>query len=232
MVICHAESKDYLAPVLTWGQNRYGADPEKRDAFLRMVAELFTQGGGEANTEAVLAMCSAAIVDAENNRDHEGFVAIGRIIEALSPPPEDRKEKPRPGNLLSEGGMVRFSSVSSRWDRNTYRHWNLLGFRSGHFHTNDEENPWVEVTLPHFGLLSRIEIVNMNHHQSRAIPLAVQVSIDGENWKEVMVVEKTQPAWDIDLRRKRIRARYVRLMKKGKGILHLQNIRIYGSRLS
>ena len=106
MVICHAESKDYLAPVLTWGQNRYGADPEKRDAFLRMVAELFTQGGGEANTEAVLAMCSAAIVDAENNRDHEGFVAIGRIIEALSPPPEDRKEKPRPGNLLSEGGMV------------------------------------------------------------------------------------------------------------------------------
>jgi len=232
MVICHAKSEDYLAPVLTWGQAKYAKQPAKSERFLNMVATLFSQSGDEANAEAVLAMCSQAILDAEKNRDHEGFVAIGQIIEALSSQ-DVATENNDEATLLSKGGMVTFSSVSSRWDRNPYMHWNLLSSsRLGKFHTDEEESPWVEVSLANFGLLERIEIVNTTGHTSRAVPLAIEVSVDGEKWSEVTVLSKAQSKWKVDLKGKSIRARHVRLKKQGKGILHLRNIRIYGTRLS
>jgi hypothetical protein len=185
----------------------------------------------EEDARAVLAMCSKAILEAEKNKDVETWRAVGQLIDRVSPPAKDFKPA-FSGTLLSEGAFTTFSSVSSRWDKHPWMHWNLGGKRPGMFHTNEDQNPWVTLELRHFGELTGIEIVNRKTHRERAVPLHVSVSVDGKTWKEIAVFNKPRASWKIDLSGKHIRARFIRLMKKGKGFLHLDNARAYGRRVS
>lgn len=231
LIHSHMESKSYLSALLAWGQQRYGKDADKRDTFFRLVMGAVRDNGADGNEGALLNMCSEAIRAAERNKDHEAFLAIGRIIDSVQPPltPEQRKLGQ---NLLSKGGMVRTSSVSQQYDKRSYLHWNLIGERPGFFHTEAEQDPWIEVTLPHFGLIERLDIVNRDSHRHRAVPLEIQVSADGESWEKVEVLKGADARWEVDLSGRRLRARYLRLQKRGRDFLHLQNVRVYGKRLS
>jgi hypothetical protein len=231
MIVSHLESQGYLSALLSWGQSRYASDTERRDIFFGLILGAVSRGNGEAGKDALLDMCSAAIREAGRNKDHDAFLAVGRIIESLLPPLSPEQQA-RGRNLLSKNGMVRFSSVSGSYDKNSYQHWGLINERGGFFHTDTEQDPWVELTLAHFGQIERLHIVNRASHQGRAVPLEIQVSVDGESWETVEELSQARREWEVDLTGHDVRARYIRLRKRGRDCLHLEQIRVYGKRLS
>lgn len=230
LVRIHADSEDFSAPALSWGMQRFEKNPEQRATYLRLVAAALQRGNEDVQKDAVLGMCSRAVLAAEKAGDADTFNHLALLLrEVMEPGPA---AKPAfPGELVSAGGLIRLSSVSSRYDK-PYNHILVPSLRPGSFHTNEEENPWAEVQLPGFAELSGIEIVNRDSHRERAVPLVIEVSVDGESWNEVAVFDRPEASWRIDLKGKRIRARQIRLTRRGKSYLHLQNIRVYGRRLS
>ena len=231
----HRDSEAYLGPLLTWGFGRFGQRPEQRQRFFDLVAAASAKAKTEpAESKAILDMASAALTAAEKDRDADMYRTVGHMIDQAAPPPAkpiaERKEFP--GELLSEGALTTFGNLSKRWDKPAWRHWFLGSRRPGFFHSDEVENPWVELELRHYGDLSGIVIVNRETHQDRAVPLRVTVSTDGKTWREVAILSQPKPRWSVDLQGKKIRAKRIRVTKQGKGFLHLRNIRVYGRRSS
>jgi len=223
--------------LLAWAFDKFGRDAKQREQFFQAVRFALGKSSGSGQREgaqAVLAMASKALLEAEKAKDAELYREVGQIIERAVPAEQKKKKvKPElPGRLLSYGALTLFNSLSSRYDKPSWRHWFIGSDRPGFFHSNNTKDPYVELVLPHFGELTGIVIVNRNSWRSRAVPLKVEVSTDGKTWKQVALFKKAQRKWVIDLRGKRIRARRVRVTKVGQGILHLQNVRVYGKRLS
>ncbi len=225
-------SKTYLGPLLTWAFQKFGGNPRERAALFAAVNEVLTQKKpGGTNSAAVLDMASAALAAAEKSADFAAWNQVGAMIERAAPPLKAFHPE-FPGELLSAGALPAFQSLSRRYDRPKWRHWFIGGRRPGFFHSNKADNPWVRLELPHFGEISGIVVVNRATHRERAVPLEISVSEDGKQWTRLAVFKKAKAVWRLDLRGRRVRARYVRAMKLGNGFLHLQNVRVYGRRLS
>jgi hypothetical protein len=96
----------------------------------------------------------------------------------------------------------------------------------GRFHTNDEQDPWVRLDLGEARRVHAVRIENRtNCCKERAIPLAIELSIDGENWK---VVGYRRVLFDtIRQQFAAQQARYVRLRVDRRSLLHLRRISVY-----
>jgi hypothetical protein len=91
------------------------------------------------------------------------------------------------------------------------------------FHTNSQNNPWVEVDLGAQKAIKRIEVTNRGDCcQERAVPLVAEVSADATHWREVARQDKEFTTWTATF--PRTVARYVRLRIPGLGMLHLKGI--------
>ena len=96
----------------------------------------------------------------------------------------------------------------------------------GRFHTNDEQDPWVRIDLGEAQRVHAVRIENRtNCCKERAIPLAIELSLDGESWK---VVGYRRMLFDtITEHFAAQRARYVRLRVDKRSLLHLRRISVY-----
>lgn len=96
----------------------------------------------------------------------------------------------------------------------------------GRFHTNDEQEPWVRLDLGEARRVHAVRIENRtNCCKERAIPLAIELSVDGENWK---VVGYRRVLFDtIRQQFAAQQARYVRLRVDRRSLLHLRRISVY-----
>ncbi|HXX66638.1 MAG TPA: discoidin domain-containing protein [Polyangiaceae bacterium] len=98
--------------------------------------------------------------------------------------------------------------------------------------TNTQDSPWIAVDLTHVYRLTKIEIYNrVDGWFDDNLPLAVQTSVDGNNWTEVSRRTTTfghSPPWIVRLDRRR--ARFVRAQGVGHMALALSKIRVYGAR--
>ncbi len=93
------------------------------------------------------------------------------------------------------------------------------------FHTNDDNEPWVQIDLGKEQEFSLIEIVNRRDFgPDRAIPLAVEVSNDGQHWREVARQKTTFTVWTTRIAP--TRARYVRAKALRKTWLHLERVTV------
>lgn len=96
----------------------------------------------------------------------------------------------------------------------------------GRFHTNEENEPWVRLDLGAVQSVHAVRVENRtNCCKERALPLAIEVSVDGQRWKLVgyrrlLFDTLTQqfPALD---------ARYVRLRVERRTSFHLRRISVY-----
>jgi len=226
----HAGKSVYFGPSLTWGLNRFGKKPEQRQRFFATVSGAQNGDADKGARDAILGMCSQALLAAEKAGDEDTFRAVGALIDgALEPLPASKPAFP--GELLSKGAFVRISSVSKRYDR-PWKHWLLPSNRPGFHHTDEQTDPWIELRLRQFGEIRGIEVVNRDTHRARAVPLVIEVSEDGKTWQQVARWEKPDPSWRADLSKKPVRARFIRARKEGKACLHLVNFRIFGRRVS
>jgi hypothetical protein len=93
------------------------------------------------------------------------------------------------------------------------------------FHTQDEDNPWVEIDLQSVRRIGRVEVDNRTDSAAeRAVPLILEVSSDGKSYRKV--AEQTQVFNTWDARFAPTAARYVRLRSPRKTMLHLERISV------
>ena len=96
----------------------------------------------------------------------------------------------------------------------------------GRFHTTEEDNPWVRLDL---GAVQRVHAVRVENRtnccRDRALPLAVELSIDAKTWtlvgyRRLLFDTFTQQFPSRD-------ARYVRLRVDRRSLLHLRKVSVY-----
>jgi hypothetical protein len=93
------------------------------------------------------------------------------------------------------------------------------------FHTLEEDRPWIEIDLGTKRRFSTIRIVNREDCcGERAVPLAIEVSNDHKNWREIARREDTFNTWTKDF--SPVSARYVRAINLKKGILHFKRFSV------
>jgi len=94
------------------------------------------------------------------------------------------------------------------------------------FHTNEESQPWVEFDLGTVQPLSSVKVKNREDCCSdRAVPLLVETSSDGKQWKQQARKNDVFTTWTAEF--PRVDARWVRLRLARKGMLHLAGVDIY-----
>ena len=94
------------------------------------------------------------------------------------------------------------------------------------FCTTDENNPWVEYDLGDRKTFRQLVVENRKDCcPDRAVPLALEVSDDQKEWREVVRHNETFSTWRTSL--PTTRARYVRLRVMRRSILHLDSFDLY-----
>jgi len=142
--------------------------------------------------------------------------------------------------LLALGGLVAFSSIKRKFNPpnllegkawhassslpNAGPHSICSGTAGGFFfHTDNELNPWVQFDLGSVQSVRRVEVANRARFEGRALPLAIELSMDGKTWLEVARKKETFTSWDVDFAPKD--ARYLRARAASKTWLHLGCLR-------
>jgi hypothetical protein len=101
------------------------------------------------------------------------------------------------------------------------------------FHSPDGngKSPAILIRLADAKSISHIKLENRRNPQfhERAKNLAVWTSADGENWKQVWKSESPAASYDIKLDGNE-KAKYVKVGLDGNGVLHLNQITLYGTK--
>ena len=93
------------------------------------------------------------------------------------------------------------------------------------FHTDDQDNPWVEVDLGSVKTIRRIEVNNRTDCCSdRAIPSVVEVSVDRTKWTQVGRREDEFRSWAIKFQPRS--ARYVKVSVPRRTTFHLKSVAV------
>jgi hypothetical protein len=94
------------------------------------------------------------------------------------------------------------------------------------FHTNFEQNPWIEFDLGEPYRFSRMMVRNrQDMGPERAVPLIAEVSDDEKDWQMVVRRDDTFSDWEVSFPAKT--ARYFRLRADKKTWLHLEGVELY-----
>jgi len=123
------------------------------------------------------------------------------------------------GPDLAAGRPFRLSSTFSGWAGCLANN----GCSGLMFHTETENNPWVEIDLGALRKVRRIEVVNRGDCcGDRATPLVAEVGTDRVTWTQVARREEPFGTWRVSFPARV--ARYVRLRAARHTVLHLQAV--------
>jgi hypothetical protein len=93
------------------------------------------------------------------------------------------------------------------------------------FHTNREQEPWVELDLGEPTLIERVDVRNRRDCcRDRSSPLAIEGSLDGQDWQELG--RQTEPFSKWTLEFGPMKARYVRAKALKRTFLHLESVEV------
>jgi hypothetical protein len=93
------------------------------------------------------------------------------------------------------------------------------------FHTNSDGQQWVVIDLGSVRKFDKIVVYNRPEYQERAVPLKVEVSTDGQNYKEIAERKETFDKWKV--KGLNAQGRYVRFKNPPNTYLHLSEVEIY-----
>ncbi len=93
------------------------------------------------------------------------------------------------------------------------------------FHTDDQDNPWVEIDLGAAKNVHRIEVNNRTDCCSdRAIPAVVEVSVDRTKWSQVGRRDDEFRSWAIKFQPRQVR--YVKVSVPRRTTFHLKSVKV------
>ena len=242
--------------VLSWGANRFAGKPATGPAHAAVMAAFF-QGQGEAVDKNLLTTTvQTGIRKASESGDIVSFRLwsdmAAKLLPALVPAdvflnPQHVTDFPQvapfPEFLLSKDGMLQTSSACGTDRPLSYRQV-LSGGIGGWFDTNPEEKPWAQVQLAGEGELTGIVLVNRfevgptNDEFQWVVPFKVSVSLDGKAWTEVASFDKAEAVFRVDLKDRKLLARYVRAERqpaadktKPPTRFHFRSFQVFGKKL-
>jgi hypothetical protein len=94
------------------------------------------------------------------------------------------------------------------------------------FHTDPENNPWVEFDMGKPTTFHRIDVKNRTDCCSdRAVPLIVEISTDHTTWTEIGRKDVEWTSWTINVPPKT--ARYIKLHVPKNVAFHLKKVAVY-----
>lgn len=217
----------FASEAMLWGSEFAGAiDPALQKEF----TQLALQGSGSSKMDKADKdkLQKAALVGAENNMDLTTFQSIARAFKKKTPPKTMPEFEPYNGELLSSGGLIRFSSLASNYD-DPGNHPGVIEETGGHFHTdNTGENEWAEVILKRPGTITGIVIVTPGGSEFRLRDWKVETSMDGITWTPLQQLPDKPSQRVIRVDGKNTQCQRVRIFRNGKDYFHLQAILVYG----
>lgn len=93
------------------------------------------------------------------------------------------------------------------------------------FHTNSDGQQWVVIDLGSVRKFDKIVVYNRPEYQERAVPLKVEVSADGQDYKQIAERKETFDKWKV--KGLNAQGRYVRFKNPPNTYLHLSEVEIY-----
>lgn len=191
-------------------------------------------GGASLDEESRSKMLNPIILAAEKAGDMVTFQSLSKMLPESYRNPSAKLPGyvPFPGQLMSQGGLLR-ASATCQFD-NPCRHWGVLepGV-GGEFHTPNQQNPWVVVQLPKQTKVSGVVVINRATHQDRVAGMKLQVSETGrdDDWHDAanftpgrarIYRASTEDSLPV--------AKYIRIYRTGdsKAPFHLNGIYVYG----
>jgi hypothetical protein len=119
-------------------------------------------------------------------------------------------------------------SISSNWRESEYPPSRLVDGDATQVgcHSESQDHPWVQIDLGSRRPIHRMVVVNrLDGLTDRAVPLLVETSSDGKDYKEYARQTVDFKTWNV--KGPSTKARYVRLTILGQAILHLNEVEIY-----
>jgi hypothetical protein len=93
------------------------------------------------------------------------------------------------------------------------------------FHTNREQEPWVELDLGEPTLIERVDVRNRRDCcRDRSFPLAIEGSLDGQDWQELGRQTEPFSKWTREFGPTKVR--YVRVKALKRTFLHLESVEV------
>jgi hypothetical protein len=135
--------------------------------------------------------------------------------------------KPKPKDL-AEGTAWHLSSAYTGFGGCGSPNQTCAGAHEGwFFHTGEtDRNPWIEFELDGNKMVSRVEVENRTGCcPERAVPLAIEVSLDRNSWQRVALRKAPFESWQATF--PPVLASWVRLRVRDSGPLHLKRVRIF-----
>lgn len=233
-------SGSFFAKTLDWCGGFMTADKDRLERLAALLGRLCGADGALKGPSVNLA---PLLLTAENSGNIDAFKRLNALQNSIAPEKFGTSKRARPANdfgarLLSADGMLRISSTS-RWDAPT-RHIHAIDatpVEGNLFHTGSERNPWAEVVLAGPSAVKGVMIENGHPNKGvrgRAVPLEVQISEDGKEWKTVFEDATVRDVYRVDLTANAERSRRVRVRRKP-GVkeepLHFTKILVYGDKL-
>lgn len=231
-------TKDYFSQVLGWGGDALMGTPDGVAKYMQALGDVVaakTKDGKAGGLDF-----NPLIMSASKTGNLDAFRQMASLQNRLEPYKGSGKPYPATdfgGQLLSSEGLLKTSSTSG-WDspKNYARCIDSTPSDGNGFHTAKEKAPWAEVMLPGpievFGVLLENNSAHQNRH--RQVPLEIQVSEDGSEWKTVHSESEVRQTYRVDLRKVSPRARYVRVRRTPEAkdeVFHLGKILVYGKKL-
>ncbi|MBN2196417.1 MAG: discoidin domain-containing protein [Polyangiaceae bacterium] len=93
------------------------------------------------------------------------------------------------------------------------------------FHTNNDNQPWVEIDLDGEKTVHRVVVYNRASHPERAVPLALELATEPGKFEEVARRNEVFDVWTAEVPARK--AKLVRLKLLKKGFFHLAEIEVY-----
>jgi hypothetical protein len=223
----HLGTKHYANQMLEWGIEEVTQKPADAARLVGAVADAVQHAQPPITDELWKDLAGRAVMIAEKAHSVEAFQVAGELGKRFSSAEGKITLDEPAGKLISPQAMLYASS--SQWD-NPCSHRNVLTRTGGLFHTQSETDPWVIVEFPDPVRISGMLIVNRpGQNAGRTKRLQVFASDDAKTWRPVAKNDDFGEQWKLDLHKKRVQAKYVKLVgpRDKPEHFHLRNILIY-----
>ena len=239
---------DFFMQAFAWGARRYFGRPKFEDEYVKLVTRLLEGGtphGKGGRDDGAKQTLRKLVVTAENAALRERRENVVALMEKLYPTPPITGGRAYPTEdfgavLVSSNAFVQVSK-SAATDK-PERHQELcdasptrpLRFGQPVTACGARDGTWVRLQFPGECEATGIVIVNTPNRKQRAarLPMRVETSLDGVNWRKVADLDKPEESWRVPLDGSRVR--YVRVWKAGEhsdSRIVFQKLLVYGRKL-
>ncbi len=224
-----SSKREYLPVVIGWGDEMAKGLGGTHATTISDLSKLLTRTGtGAMGGSDNKQVTGQLMLSAAKSNDIATFQRLGSNSSEAVEVPDDMPELPEmPGKLLSEKGLLITSSTCSH--DAPISHWGVLRPSGGRFHTSRDENAWATVMMPKPGYVNGVVIVTNGSNHQRLNNMVVQISDDGQSWRNVSkdLGPCTQRVIKVEFTE--TLGRYIRILRKGgPDFFHLHGIYVFG----